>query len=475
MMRAWPLSRKIIGLGLLNILLAALVAFVFARIQYGVGFESLFIAPAQDRIMGIASKLRAEVEAAEDPDSVIAAYARQYHADVFVTNPDGQAIYGPTADVPPDVMARIRGGGPHRPPPRGEGGPPRFSEEPKAGPREPFFFVSSKSPPAYWAGFRTPIRGPEGTNGPGLVLFRTSSILNADLFTDWRHGLALAALLTGVTVLCWLPFLRGLTRSIARIDQVTERIAEGRFDVRAPDHREDELGHLGSQINRMAARLESFVKNQKRYLGDIAHELSAPIARVQFALAILERRAGAEHRVDIEVLHEEVQEMSALVNELLSFSKAGMDAGAVPLKPVDVAEAARTAAEREASGARLDIPPGLQAMAHPGYLVRAIGNLLRNAARYAGEFGPIVVSARGDGTHVLLTVADNGPGLPDDMLEQIFEPFYRPQASRSRDTGGVGLGLAIVKSCVEACRGTVACRNRKPSGLEVVITLAEAK
>ena len=72
-------------------------------------------------------------------------------------------------------------------------------------------------------------------------------------------------------------------------------------------------------------------------------------------------------------------------------------------------------------------------------------------------------------------VTDCGPGLPEDCLPQIFDPFYRPEPSRGRDTGGVGLGLAIVKTCIEACNGTVTCRNRKPTGLEFKIVLDAAK
>jgi two-component system sensor histidine kinase CpxA len=75
---------------------------------------------------------------------------------------------------------------------------------------------------------------------------------------------------------------------------------------------------------------------------------------------------------------------------------------------------------------------------------------------------------------VALTVADCGQGLPEAELEEVFTPFYRPEASRTRESGGAGLGLAIVKSCVELCRGTVKCRNRQPSGLEVTIHLAAA-
>jgi two-component system sensor histidine kinase CpxA len=261
------------------------------------------------------------------------------------------------------------------------------------------------------------------------------------------------------------------------MDHATEAIAEGRFDVQVTHSRRDELGHLGAQINRMAARLEGFVKHQKRFLGDIAHELCAPIARIQFALGILEQRAGDAHQADVDVLREEIQEMSALVNELLMFSKAGMQPVETPLKRVDIASVVNRAIAQQVPGQAewmVAIEPDLAAAAHEPYLLRAISNLLRNAVRYAGDAGPITVTARSAGDQVVLTVTDCGPGLPEESVNEVFAPFYRLESARTRDTGGVGLGLAIARSCVEACHGTIACRNRQPSGLEVTITLARA-
>ena len=256
------------------------------------------------------------------------------------------------------------------------------------------------------------------------------------------------------------------------MDRVTKEIALGRFQARVPESRRDELGDLGQQINTLASKLESFVSSQKRFLGDAAHELSAPLARIQFALGILERRVEEARRADIEVLRDEIQEMSLLVNELLSFSKASLDPGAAPLEPVNVGDLIRRAAARESVAPEIRVDENLSAMARHGQLLRAVGNLLRNASRYAGEFGPISVEGRREGQHAVITVADHGPGLPEEALEQVFEPFWRPQSSRGRDTGGVGLGLAIVKSSVESCGGTVVCRNREPSGLEVTLRLA---
>src|SRR6202000_996203 len=131
--------------------------------------------------------------------------------------------------------------------------------------------------------------------------------------------------------------VRGITRSISRMTRATEKIAEGNFDVRTQVRRQDELGSLSEAINRMAMRLSGFVHGQKRFLGDIAHELCAPIARIQVALGILEQRAG-EKEIDYVVdLKAEVDHMSSLVNELLSFSKAQLQTG-VDLAQVNVAE-----------------------------------------------------------------------------------------------------------------------------------------
>ncbi len=102
---------------------------------------------------------------------------------------------------------------------------------------------------------------------------------------------------------------------------------------------------------------------------------------------------------------------------------------------------------------------------------RALSNVIRNAVRYAGHAGPIDVTAQDTSALVPIRVSDRGPGLAENELQSIFEPFYRPEPARRRDTGGVGLGLAIVKSCVESCQGSVVCRNRKGGGLEVELVL----
>ena len=492
------LSRRILGLVLLNVILIAAVLAVFAEWQFGLSLESLLLGPARDRIGAIANAVGRSLDSTPYAGraALLSAYSARYGADIFLVTPLGESLTGTDVDLPPALLERVRGGG-GRPGPPGPAasdgefngrdaapGPPGFPRGFLRGfvreqPSESAFLAVTRKPLRYWVGIRIPTSGPDGERGvPGVLLIRADSIFNSRLFFDWRSLVVLAVALVAVALLCWLPFIRGLAQSIRQMDQATEEIAEGRFDIHVTHDRRDELGHLGAQINRMAARLQGFVKHQKRFLGDIAHELCAPIARIQFALGILEQRAGAAHQADVDVLREEIQEMSALVNELLTFSKTGMHPAETPLNRVDLGAVVRRAVAQQVPGQAewmVDLEPELAVAAHEPYLLRAISNLLRNAVRYAGDAGPIAITARRAGGQVLLTVSDCGPGLPEESVDQVFAPFYRLESARTRDTGGVGLGLAIAKSCVEGCRGTIACRNRQPSGLEVTITLASAE
>jgi len=384
----------------------------------------------------------------------------------------------PPRDFPPPRRVRIAAtAAPGRPGARGGSAAATTRPRPSAA-NAGYQTVQRSEAGLYWALTRVPIVDPAtGDIVRGTLLLAAPSFLGTPLFFDFRPWLAALAAAIAVFVLCWLPFIRSLSRSISRLTANTGRIAQGDFENHLPENRRDEIGQLSVSINSMAERLSGFVTGQKRFLGDIAHELSAPIARIQFALGILEQRAGDDQREAVEDLHEEITQMSGLVGELLSFSKAGLDATSAALVATEITPLAEQAATREASGGAqitVAIPQPVSAIAEPNLLLRALSNLLRNAVRYAGADGPITISARQDSDSILIKVSDSGPGLPPEELDRVFTPFYRLDASRNRDTGGAGLGLAIVKSCVEASGGTVQCRNREPHGLEVEIRLKAA-
>ena len=277
-----------------------------------------------------------------------------------------------------------------------------------------------------------------------------------------------------ISVLLWIPMVRSITRPLTRMTLATEEVAKGRFDVSIHEPRADEIGRLASAINKMTSRLSAFVKGQKRFLGDVAHELGSPIARIQFGLGALEQRVERENQQRVIDVMEDVDHMPKLVNELLAFSRADMQSKTVELQKINLLPAVQRAVKRETMPAAevvVRIDPGIHVVASVELLTRALANLVRNAVKYAGAAGPINIFAEKRKDVVELEVRDNGPGVPEALIDQLFEPFFRPEPSRDRDSGGVGLGLAIVKTCVEACEGTVSATNLKPNGFAVTIKL----
>ena len=477
----FPLSAKILLWFFLNLLLLGLAFYVFFGVQFRMGLDPLLMGQAGERIEALANIISDELQAAsmEERTEVLQYFGSDYGLQMMLVRPNGELIAGQGPQLPPEVRARLKSFEPPipraQPPPRRDEIPP--PPQPPLDDRRrthPKFMVHSSAPAGYWVGIRLP---PFDRDRPGLhqvLLLYSPTLSGGGLFIDFKPWLLIGVGAVVFSVLFWLPLIRGITRSIKQLTVATGQIAEGRFDVRVSERRRDELGRLGAEINSMAARLDGFVAGEKRFLGDVAHELCSPLARMQVALGILEQRTESAQQDYVNDVREEVQEMSNLVNELLLFSKASLREKAVQLQRVPLAKLARRVATREAGDGdkvQVQIADDLTALAEPDLLARALANLVRNALRYAGDAGPITITAEPAEQAIAVCISDSGPGVPVDALQKIFDPFYRLEASRSRETGGFGLGLAIVKTCVEACQGTVTAANRLPNGLEVTIRL----
>jgi two-component system sensor histidine kinase CpxA len=453
-------------------------------------FNRQFRLEAGHRLESVASLMAVELRAApqSEREAILRRYAATYQVDFLLYLNNGVKVAGREMTLPNEVIGGIIApvGPPADPPRRDE--PPRFDEAgrpvppgqpvPNPPPRPRVITLKTTDPTRYWAIVRVPVfesGRPEPLRGSLVVV--SDSMSGRGLFFDPQPWLMILIVVLTLSVLFWLPFVRHITRILAQMTTATEQIAEEKFDVRVTAQRSDELGRLGRAINHLAERLAGFVSGQRRFLGDISHELNSPLARAQLALSILEERVDPAQRAYVEDVQEEIRLMSHLVSELLTYSKAGLKTSAVSLEPVLLRPLAQQIIEREAGpGAeiRLEIDESLSAMASPGLLSRALSNLIRNAIRYAGTAGPIIVAAARQGGQISLSVSDGGPGVPDGELSRLFDPFYRLEPDRARHTGGTGLGLAIVKTCVEACQGTVTASNRLPHGLEITVRLKAA-
>ncbi|HWD18327.1 MAG TPA: HAMP domain-containing sensor histidine kinase [Verrucomicrobiae bacterium] len=485
--RPFPLYAKILLLFALNVALLGLALGLLVRAQFGLGRDWPLSSGANNRIDSTCDLILGELNSKEPGqwDEVLRRFDASYQNRAqFLVFAEGAQKGGPAVDLPPEVRQRLgdRRGPPlprREPPPPMDGPPPGLPRIPFP-PRDPRpkTMVHTGDPSRYWVVVRGAVLRPhEDHPQPVALVVMSDSLSGGGLFFDLKPWLIIGAGSLLLSALLWLPLALGINRSISQMTRATAQLAEGRFDVRVNERRRDELGALGHAINQMASRLAGLVGGQKRFLGDVAHELCSPLAKLRVALGILEQQAGGEQRAYVAQADEQAERMAALVNELLSFSKTALGASQVKLRPVAVAEVVAEAVRREQKGEtpiRTAIAPGCLALAEPELLTRALGNLLRNAITYAGAAGPIEVAATMDGDHVLISVDDAGPGAPEAELEKIFDPFYRLDPSRNRATGGVGLGLAIVKTCVEACGGTVQCRNRAPTGLQATIRLAAA-
>jgi len=149
--------------------------------------------------------------------------------------------------------------------------------------------LHTSHPGRYWVGSRIRVSASE-KSAPAVLLAMSDSISGGGLFFDVTPWAVVGCGVVLISALFWFLVARGITRSISQMTHATEEIAAGRFEVRVPAERRDELGRLGQGINRMASRLSGFVTGQRRFLGDIAHELCSPIARMGVAVGILEQR-----------------------------------------------------------------------------------------------------------------------------------------------------------------------------------------
>jgi two-component system sensor histidine kinase CpxA len=510
MTRRFPLYLKILFWFFLNLLLLAVAFYFLLRNQLRFGIDWLLSGSASDRIEAVSEIITADLN--ERPraewNDILKRFGDAYQMQFLLYRNDGIQLAGETNDLPKTVRERLlehpRAGrppfaesmderaprrrravendSPDRPPRLGRpmAGPPEGPAEVLHEPRSPRpkFMVHTKNPTGYWVFVRTAIsEASSGGRIPATLLAMSHSIRGGGLFFDVTPWIAVGLGAVVFSALFWLPLVHGITRSIGQLTHATRQIAEGRFHVRVDEARRDELGALGHAVNQMAARLAGLVSGQKRFLGDVAHELCSPLAKLRVALGILEERLGDNQQTHVKTANEKAAQMASLVNELLSFSKASLGVSSIKLQATNVHEAAEKAAHRESIegvSIQIDAPDSLQVVADPELLVRALSNLLRNAVRYAGQAGPILLAAKQEGSQIVVTVADHGPGVPENELDQIFDPFYRVDTSRDRATGGVGLGLAIVKTCIESCHGSVACRNRAEGGFEVTIELSKS-
>lgn len=286
--------------------------------------------------------------------------------------------------------------------------------------------------------------------------------------------IVLSALVIGVLG-WWLA--RSIARPVAAIGDATRRMTAGDLAARvgAPwSGRDDELGRLAADFDRMAARIEALIAHERGVLQDVSHELRSPLARLHLLLDLARRTPAEAAEPHFARAEAEITRLDRIIGEALALSRMEADLPGMAIERVDVAALvqARIAAfqvEADSRGIAIDLRTtgGLAVSGSHSLIERAIDNLLSNAIKFSGDGSRIGVSLRADASEVEIAIRDHGPGVPDADLPNLFRPFFRgANASRAE---GHGLGLAIVERIVHAHRGRVIAANAEGGGLCVTV------
>jgi two-component system sensor histidine kinase CpxA len=307
-------------------------------------------------------------------------------------------------------------------------------------------------------------RTASGMDGTGLIL-----------------RLAVAILVSGF--ICYLLTVY-LTSPILRLREAAQQLAQGKLSARVSariERRRDELGTLGKEFNTMAARIEELVSQQRQLIFDISHELRSPLARLNVALDLA--KVGRAGNLPFQHMESDLMRLDEMIGRLLTIAKLDTAGISTEMTCVDLMELVAQIAQSAAFEAqKRDVTVQLSTLEEchvrgsAELLHSAIENVMRNAIRYTEARTTVEVSLMSQGnSHVLLSVRDHGPGVPEVDLPRIFRPFYRVADSRDRKAGGVGLGLAIADRVIRSHGGTIGVENAHPSGLNVCIRLPAAE
>lgn len=288
------------------------------------------------------------------------------------------------------------------------------------------------------------------------------------------------AVLGVVGLAAWLlagAALRPVRRMARQAAEISEGDLSRRLEVPPTG---DEIAELGESLNQMLARLEQAFEKERRFVDDASHELRTPLAilRTELELAMKGTRTNAELVEAVGSAAEEAGRVNRLAEDLLFLARADRGKPALRLEQVEAAdllddsvELYRKAASERGIRLRTAAQPGLELRVERPAVSRAVGNLVANALQHAGEGTEVMVAAALEGSEVVVSVSDAGPGFPEDFVDRAFDPFTRSDSGRSRAEGGTGLGLAIVKGVVTAHGGRVSARNLPEGGAEVMLVL----
>ncbi|MBM7650487.1 signal transduction histidine kinase [Bacillus ectoiniformans] len=296
------------------------------------------------------------------------------------------------------------------------------------------------------------------------------------------HFLLAGILSLAIIAVIYFLLSRILTSPLIKMKEATEDLSNGRFQVKLPDLGKDELGELSNSIQKLANDLESIQNDRLEFLASVSHELRTPLTYIQgyTTVALREDLSEEKRREYLKIIQDESVRIVHLIENLFELAKIDQNNFTIMKQEIelcpliqDLAAKVAPAFDRKNITLQTTCPKKLHAFfADPIRLEQVILNLLDNALKYSEENTVVRIDVSSEeGGKVKITVSDQGVGIPESELQNIFKRLYRVEKSRSRGNGGSGLGLSIVKELVEAHGGTVTIESVETKGTTVQILL----
>lgn len=311
-------------------------------------------------------------------------------------------------------------------------------------------------------------------------VYGSDSLLSqADIqFKENSYSAMMAASLFAIVlaIICGCVFARNLVRPINTMTRTAEAIKEGNLKARTGLQGEDELSQLGETFDAMAESLENDRNLERRLTTDVAHELRTPLMAIQATVEAMVDGVFEPNEEHLETVNSEVQRLSRLVDSLLKLSRLENRSNPLKTQLVDVGDlvdgivGTHDAFVAE-SGLQLhsEVEHGVYVKADPDMIRQATANLISNAVRYTPEGGHIWVRVRKGEIMASISVEDTGIGLTPEEAKMVFARFWRADAGRTRERGGLGIGLSVVKEIVERHGGWVQVEGEKDEGARFTI------
>ncbi len=304
------------------------------------------------------------------------------------------------------------------------------------------------------------------------------------LLEPGMRGIALRLLIAAfISALLSFMIARYLAAPLIRLGAASRRLAAGDMSTRIGPplaERKDEFGALAADFDEMATRLQDLQRANHRLLRDVSHELRSPLARLRVALEIARNRDSEPVAGELDRIELESERLEMLVDEVLALLRETSETSPLRREKFDLVElladlqdVVKYEVAEDAPGIQLNTGEPLLINADRELLWRAFENLVRNALIHTHDGAGVEITARlaKNKSRIEVYVRDTGPGIPTQHLDKIFQPFYRVQEARDRNSGGHGLGLAIAEAAIKRHGGTIKAQNRETGGLEIQVSL----